>query len=224
MKATPESILKRFVESSIDSLNICTVAKVVNVDDLEDGFITVQPLINNIGKDFSSVEMPVISYVPVIMPSTKHCGMVFPIEKDDTVLLVFGQHSFEQFKLGASETHDPQDMRRNDLSDAVAYVGFLPTQESVWSPKNNKNEKPKDSVKVFNNLGETNENFIMLNKDGTIDLKSNKEVNVDAPRINAKDVVIEGVGSVRNFMLTHLHPYTDDGNPMQTGQPIITGT
>lgn len=223
MNVSPESIIKRHVENSLYSLNVCTVAKVVNTDDLEDGFITVQPLINKIGKDWSSVELPNISYVPVLMPSTKNCGMALPVEKDDTVLLIFGQQSFDEFKFGADEPHDPNNMRRNDLSDAVALVGFIPTQLNVFNPSNHKNEKPKDSVKLFNNLGSSNENFVMLNKDGTIDIKATKEVNVDAPQVNAKDVVIEGVGSVKQFMLTHLHPYTDDGNPMQTGQPIITG-
>jgi len=215
-----ESILKTFVHNSVNRLNLCTAAKVVNVDNLSQGFVDVQPLINYVGKDLETVEYPVISYVPVVMPATTTCGVVFPVKKGDTCLLSFGQHSLEQFKLGADEPHDPSDFRRFDLSDAVAYIGFNTTQNSVWNNENHSQDYDVSSVKVYNNLGESKENFIQLNEDGSVDVRSPTEINADAPVVNAKDVMIEGVGSVKTFMLSHRHMYTDDGKPQTTEVPL----
>lgn len=216
-----ESILRSFVSNEMGKLNTCLPAKVVNADDLENGFIAVQPLINHRGYDFESTEYPVVSYVPVIMPATSTCGIVFPVNVGDTVLLVFGQSSFDEFKLGADEPHDAYDFRKFDLSDAIAFVGFNTTQNSVWNNKNHKESYSKDSIKLYNNLGTDSENFIQINKDGSVDVKSPTEINADAPVVNAKDVMIEGVGSVKKFMLSHTHNYTDDGSPMVTATPNL---
>lgn len=223
MDVSLESILKSFVSININQVNTCMVGRVVNTDNLENGFVDVQPLVNKRGGNYDTYEYPVISYVPVIMPSTTTAGIVLPVNRDDTVLLVIGQYCFDQFKLGVKTPHDVFDLRRFDISDAVAFVGFNTTQDSVWNPDNHKTSYSSNSLKMYNNLGQQNECFVELSGDGVITAKSVKEINADAPVVNAEDVNIKGVGSVRQFMLSHTHGYFDDGNKAETLPPTQTG-
>lgn len=223
MEVSLESILKSFISFNINHINTCMVGEVVNTDNLVNGFVDVQPLVNKRGGNYDTYEYPVISYVPVIMPATSTAGIVFPVKRGDTVLLVIGQHCFDQFKLGVKVPHDTLDLRRFDISDAVAFVGFNTTQDSVWNTDNHKNTYSENSLKVYNNLGSDVEGFVELSGDGVVNIKSTKEVNVDAPVVNAEDVNIEGVGSVKQFMLSHTHGYFDNGNKAETLPPTQTG-
>lgn len=228
MRAKADEIISKMIKTSINSISKCTVAVIVNVDQLSQGFVSVQPLINISGFDGESLEAPVISYVPVILPSTTSCGIVFPIKQGDTCLLIFPDRNIDEFKFGNKQPHDVVNMRRNSMADAVAIIGFNTTQDNSWSDRNHSEEHDIDSVKVYNNKGTGSENFIELKSDGSVKVKSPSQVDVEAPVVNAKlvnvdDVIINGVGSVKAFVLGHTHNYTDDGNPMVTAPPNPVG-
>lgn len=221
MQNNEERIIKSMISTQVNKVKNCTSAKVIEVDDLINGFITVQPLINYVGDNLDTVENPLIYNVPVIMPSTTTCGMVLPVNVNDTVLIVYSNRDLDEFKFGNKNTHDPKDFRLNEMEDVVAYVGFNITQDSVWNPTNYSNGHSIDSVKVYNNKGTGSENYVELKSSGDVVVKSPTLIDADAPMVNANDVIINGVGSVKQFMLTHTHNYTDDGNPMVTAPPNI---
>ena len=221
MKNNEERIIKSMISTQVNRVKNCTSAKVIEVDDLINGFITVQPLINYVGDNLDTVENPLIYNVPVIMPSTTTCGMVLPVNVNDTVLIVYSNRDLDEFKFGNKNTHDPKDFRLNEMEDVVAYVGFNTTQDSVWNPANHSDGHSIDSVKVYNNKGTGSENYVELKSSGDVVVKSPTLIDADAPMVNANDVIINGVGSVKQFMLTHTHNYTDDGNPMVTAPPNI---
>jgi len=219
MEVSLESILKSFVSFNINQINTCMVGEVVNTDNLSNGFVDVQPLVNKRGGNYDTYEYPVISYVPVVMPATTTAGIILPVKRGDTVLLVIGQHCFDQFKLGVKVPHDTLDLRRFDISDAVAFVGFNTTQDSVWNGDNHKKEYIEGSLKLYNNLGTDNECSVELASDGIITATSPQKIVAEAPEIEAVDINIRGVGSVKQFMLTHTHGYFDDGNKAETLVP-----
>lgn len=173
MEVSLESILKSFISFNINQINTCMVGEVVNTDNIINGFVDVQPLVNKRGGNYDTYEYPVISYVPVVMPATTTAGIILPVKRGDTVLLVIGQHCFDQFKLGVKVPHDTLDLRRFDISDAVAFVGFNTTQDSVWNTDNHKKEYSEDSLKVYNNLGTDQECSISLTNKGDIDVDCN---------------------------------------------------
>lgn len=183
MEVSLESILKSFISFNINQINTCMVGEVVNTDNLSNGFVDVQPLVNKRGGNYDTYEYPVISYVPVVMPATTTAGIVLPVKRGDTVLLVIGQHCFDQFKLGVKVPHDTLDLRRFDISDAVAFVGFNTTQDSVWNTDNHKKEYSEDSLKVYNNLGTDQECSMLLTNKGDID------VDCNIFRVNAKEKI-----------------------------------
>lgn len=219
MRIDFERVFNANIERWMKDFHTCTVAKVLNTDNLKDGFVTVQPLVNYVAGSLETTERANISYVPVIMPSTTHCGMVFPVKKGDTCLLIIGENSSDDFKLGSNTPHDATRLDRNSLDFAVAFVGFNITQESVFNPKNHSEDYSESSVKVFNNKGTQSECFVELKESGDVDVRSPTQINANAPVVNAKDVIIEGVGSVKQFMLSHNHNYLDDGNTMITDPP-----
>ena len=181
MEVSLESILKSFISFNINQINTCMVGEVVNTDNLSNGFVDVQPLVNKRGGNYDTYEYPVISYVPVVMPATTTAGIILPVKRGDTVLLVIGQHCFDQFKLGVKVPHDALDLRRFDISDAVAFVGFNATQDSVWNSDNHKKEYSEDSLKVYNNLGTDKECSMSLTSKGDVD------VDCNIFRVNAKE-------------------------------------
>ena len=183
MEVSLESILKSFVSFNINQINTCMVGEVVNTDNLSNGFVDVQPLVNKRGGNYDTYEYPVISYVPVVMPATTTAGIILPVKRGDTVLLVIGQHCFDQFKLGVKVPHDTLDLRRFDISDAVAFVGFNTTQDSVWNSDNHKKEYSEDSLKVYNNLGTDQECSMSLSNKGDF------EVDCNVFRVNAKEKI-----------------------------------
>ena len=221
MRNNEERIIKSMISTQVNKVKNCTAAIVIEVGDLINGFITVQPLINYVGDNLDTVENPLIYNVPVIMPSTTTCGMVLPVNVGDTVLIVYSNRDLDDFKFGNKNTHDPKDFRLNEMEDVVAYVGFNTTQESVWNPATHSNGHSIDSVKVYNNKGTGSENYVELKSSGDVVVKSPTLIDADAPMVNANDVIINGVGSVKQFMLTHTHNYTDDGKPMVTNKPNI---
>lgn len=180
MEVSLESILKSFISFNINQINTCMVGEVVNTDNIINGFIDVQPLVNKRGGNYDTYEYPVISYVPVVMPATTTAGIILPVKRGDTVLLVIGQHCFDQFKLGVKVPHDTLDLRRFDISDAVAFVGFNTTQDSVWNIDNHKKEYSEDSLKVYNNLGTDQECSMSLTNKGDV------EVDCNVFKVNAK--------------------------------------
>lgn len=183
MEVSLESILKSFISFNIKDINTCMVGEVVNTDNLSNGFVDVQPLVNKRGGNYDTYEYPVISYVPVVMPATTTAGIILPVKRGDTVLLVIGQHCFDQFKLGVKVPHDTLDLRRFDISDAVAFVGFNTTQDSVWNTDNHNKEYSEDSLKVYNNLGTDQECSMSLTNKGGID------VDCNIFRVNAKEKI-----------------------------------
>lgn len=85
---------------------------------------SVKPLIKRVyaGK---AVDLPVIVGVPVIFPTAGKFYINFPVEKGDTVLLLFAERELDGF-LSSGANSEPESRRQFSLSDAVAVLGLCP--------------------------------------------------------------------------------------------------
>lgn len=93
--------------------------------------VDVQPLVKDrleLATSEETLQLPVITNVPLMFPGTKTWHMTFPVEAGDEVLLVFSDKSIDAWQ-DQGGISDPADARRHHLTDAVAIPGL----------KNNKN-------------------------------------------------------------------------------------
>lgn len=86
---------------------------------------SVQPLIKEVtrGEDGAREVKPlaIVNGVPVVFPGGGGYHLTFPLAKGDTVLLVMSTWSLDRWKAKGG-TVDPEDERRQDISDAVAFA------------------------------------------------------------------------------------------------------
>ena len=70
--------------------------------------------------------------VPVLFPRSRKAAVTFPLEKGDTVLLVFAERSLDEWIEKGGNKVSPEDPRRHDMSDAIAIPGcFHAVQEAA---------------------------------------------------------------------------------------------
>ena len=95
---------------------------------------TVQPAVQFKARDkdgaITDYEAPAIPNVPVAFPGAGDFSIVWLLEAGDTVLLVFCERSLDEWRSTAGSSHAARDVRRHDLSDAVA----IPALRSPAAP------------------------------------------------------------------------------------------
>lgn len=235
-----ESVFKSNLNNYMDDVYTSLPARVVGIQNIQDGLIDVQPLINNLFEDGSKLEFPTIYSVPVMMPSTNTTSITMPINHGDTVWLMFSQRDMDVFKNGADSPHDPSSFRKFNMNDAVALIGLTPINRSKLSSENHNIEYDNNNLVITHNIGTDRESHFTITNSGVININGTSEVNIVAPvvsidsdtfsvnadsvNINASTVdvkatvMIDGM-NLNQFMKNHFHKYTDNGNPMQTSIP-----
>lgn len=82
--------------------------------------------------------LPTIANVPVAFPSSAGFAITWPLAPGDTVYLVIADSSLDEWKSTGLPESVPQDVRRFDLTDAVAIPGLRPFARPIpatgWSP------------------------------------------------------------------------------------------
>jgi phage baseplate assembly protein gpV len=144
--------------------------------------------------DTSFTEYPVISGVPVVMPSSGGAYITMPVKAGDSCIVLFADKDITNWLTGMSN-QKPETKRTHHLSDAVAILG----------------------LKQFNkaNLIENNEDLNIFYSGTTIKIKQNGDVEIDsknhlkissktaeinvenATNINCKDVTLKASGDVK---------------------------
>lgn len=124
--ATPSfaAVLQGAVDSALARVNTCMPAQVVKVD-VAKGRCDVQPCLKRQNVKGEIVQLPVIVDVPI---ATYRAGKAFvslPVKVGDFVELRFSQRSLDEWKAKGGIV-DPQDTRKFQMSDAIAYPGVYP--------------------------------------------------------------------------------------------------
>lgn len=223
-----EPILNEFTDQYFREMRFCLPARVVGVQNLDQLRIDVQPLINIRYEDNVVSKMPIIENVPMFCLGTDETAVLFPVKQGQTVLLLFSQLSLDEFKAGAITQYTSRDNRKMDLQDAIAFPSIFPFNRSPNRAERHFTDHSLDDLSLVHNLGTSRENKVVLEKSGGVKIISASAVDVEAPQanfakvVNVKEKLNAGVDitiagrSVLNFMNTHTHNYTDDGNMMVT--------
>lgn len=215
---------------NLSLLNICKLGVVVGVDNLSDGVVDIQIPINKLYPDNTSEEYQTFYRVKIVEISTASTSITIPVQQGDGCLVVFTDVDPTDYILGNKEPHDPPTSSAFGSHHAFCIVGANPLQESSYNVNNYKNQINQQDLNIVHNKSTGNEVVFSLKQDGSISCIAPSSVNVKSPNVvidadsvdltkalvtTTNDVVIKGI-SVFNHMTQNKHPYTDDGNPMET--------
>lgn len=226
-----EPILHNFMDDYMRELRFCLPARITNVQHAEELRVDVQPLNKVRYNDGVVKAFPTISNVPMFCFGTDDSAVLITPKQGQTVLLMFSQLSLDELKGGSIEPYESRNNSKMDLKDAIAFPSIFPFNRSPNRKIRHSTDHSLEDVTVVHNLGTGRENKVILKKDGSIAINSPSSVSIDSPltkiskdlnvggKVNVElDVVIAG-RSVKTFMETHTHNYTDDGNAMVTAPP-----
>ncbi len=172
MTPTFTDVLRLAVGQRLRDLHVSMPGRVESYDAATQE-ASVQPLIKVALSDGKSATLPVINGVPVIWPRGGGAILSFPIQPGDTVLLVFGERSLDEWLQQGGEVA-PADPRSHDLSDAVAIPGLYPFSEPGEASDRDVLLRFKGSELRLGADGkvslDSGASFLRLNRDGSVAL------------------------------------------------------
>jgi hypothetical protein len=122
---TIAEIIRAALDARCADLRVSLPGEIVKFDPSKQ-LADVRPLLREGHEDETGVEvveeLPVIPNVPVQMYGAGDLVLTFPVEQGDPCLLVFTDRSLDLWKERGTSV-DPVDLRRHNLTDAVAFVG-----------------------------------------------------------------------------------------------------
>lgn len=128
-------VIQGALDEQASNMHTCMPGEVVEYD-AATNTAQVKPLLGKSQFDEEGNELslpyPNMYTVPVVWPRSSGYVFRFPVEAGDTCLLVFAEADIENWQ-DTGKVSDPEDDRRFDLSDAVAFMGFFskPQEEST---------------------------------------------------------------------------------------------
>jgi hypothetical protein len=128
-------MLKAIMEQRLGDLHVALPGTVVKFDSVNQT-ADVKPLLSRAvvfdDGDETQEIYPVIPSVPVVFPRGGGYFMSFPLAPGDNVLLVFIERSIDSYFYSAGQADiNPIDLRKHDLSDAVAFPCFYPIPKAL---------------------------------------------------------------------------------------------
>lgn len=126
---TLAQVIERFVRRGVEGIHT-SMPGIIQKYDAGAQTAEVLPAVKNVYQDVDGVEVvedfPVLPDVPIAFPRSGKYFVSFPLARGDTVTLIFGERSTDQW-WGTGRVSDPGDLRRFSLSDAVAIPGGYPS-------------------------------------------------------------------------------------------------
>lgn len=126
--ATPTfaEVIRDALDARMSDVHVALPGRITSYDSTTQK-ASVKPLIKRGYMDEegerAAESLPVVTDVPVMFPGAGSYRITFPISSGDTGLLVFCSASLDRWLVRGGEV-DPEDDRRNTLSDAVFYPGL----------------------------------------------------------------------------------------------------
>lgn len=129
-----DEIIRQAMEGAALDLHTwlpCAVTKVRS-----NGFVDIQPLLQRVYQDGTTVNLPQIQNVMVAMPSGEDYWIRLPVAVGDRGIALFCERSLDIWAVGSDQPTsplDPGDPRHHNLSDAVFIPGLRPANDVLPS-------------------------------------------------------------------------------------------
>ena len=181
--------------------------------------------IQELFEDGSSLEAPLITNVPVIMPASGGAFFSMPVKQGDYCLLIVCDRDISTWLLGGSNKK-PSTYRRNSLTDTVAIMGLRPFTKTANIPNNT-------DVTIFYS-GSTfsigSDGSVNINGSSNINIHSKHNINIHSNKISVKskgNVDIDCVDATINAsgnIYTNANSFEHKGNIKITGNLDLSGS
>lgn len=127
----------------------------------------VKPMIKKRFKDGSSVDLPIISNVPVLWNRTKKGSISFPLDRGDGVLILFSERSLDEY-LSSGKNKTPSDNRKFSLTDGIAIPGLFSFENDSLVMSS------EDAEFIFNDTK------VVLKENGDINIEGGNKIIIKA--------------------------------------------
>lgn len=145
-----KNLLSETIETSFKSMtedfHTCMPGQIDNFD-YKTNTAQIKPMLQKVYLNGDVLTLASLINVPVIFPRTARSGITFPLQKGDGVLLCFTERALELWK-GTNSLSQPGDVRRFDISDAVAIVGLHGVKEKSTATNNEDLEITHNGFKI----------------------------------------------------------------------------
>lgn len=129
-------VFKEALNASKMETRVAMPAEVIKYDHKKQA-VDVRPFFQRKGADGKSSEAPIIYNVPVAFPRAGDAFISMPIEKGNSIMLIFADRSMDKW-LSSGAHGDPEDTRAHHISDAIALPGLYPFSNTA--PVHNAND------------------------------------------------------------------------------------
>lgn len=123
--------LAEFLDDGINAklldVHTCIPGIVVRFD-AEKQIADIQPALKRKFSETQIEPLPVVTNVPVVYPRSSNSIMYFPLNKGDSVLLLFAERSIDRW-ISQGGIVDPADVRKHHLSDGICVPGLFPSSQ-----------------------------------------------------------------------------------------------
>ena len=211
-KEWTELLIKSF-QHQIHDVYTSIPCVIINVKNINEQRVDVQPAINIITPEGEYKPHPPILSVPVMFPSTSTSALTLEINSGDEVLCTFSHRCIDLFK-NQGGIVNPIDLRKFDKRDAVAIVGLSSFSKAANNPsRRTLPHNPRDVV-LAHNIGTGSEVEVRLGKDGSVSIttKGKITVNSNQAEINSETTTVNSTTATIN------------GNLVVNGNINSTGT
>ena len=186
----------------------CSIPAIIQKYDAKTQKASVKVNIQRVYQD-SSIDVPILSNVPVMWATSGQASMTFPVKKGDGCLVIFCDVDITNYLLGGDNIK-PQTTRSHSLNDAVVLMGLNPFSKAV------KVENGDDVLLQYAG------SKIRLKPNGVVQIESAKEVNIKTENvvINCTNATVKATGAIN----TETPLLTQKGNLKIEGDVEVTGT
>lgn len=196
---TLQEVVGAALGGALADVHVALPAKVVRYDSAKQK-ADVQPLLRAAHLDESEqrvVEsLPVVPNVPVVFPGAGGYRVTFPLQVDDTVLLILSEGSLDKWLEQGGEV-DPLDDRRFSLADGIAIPGLRDFAHALGSA-------PTDRMTIGQDAG------LQIHIDGTgIRIGTNAAGDLEPAVLG--DTLETRLATLESAHNTHKHPTAATG-------------
>lgn len=197
-----QQAIAQMIENRISNIHT-SIPAIVETYDYKTQTAEVTPGVKRLLQNGDVITLPKIVQVPVVFPSAGDALIHWPINRGDTVLLIFSERQIDEF-LQSGKISKPSQTRKNSLTDAIAISGIL----------------------TLNKTGkaENNDDLIITKSGSKIVIKSNGDVEISGENIKLGSGVLQKLVNESFQAVFNSHTHISNGPGVATNPPIPQST